>query len=146
MFDAVEFSGDKYKEEVWIPKTSDTQEGVYRHLKQLCFGEERFDGPLPEVSVSRCSLDIGFISLNGKVKIAYEIDGPDHVEEYDRRRDYYLKVQRGWTVYRIRVDAVDAYGFDTIARMICCHLLYQLGFIKEKHWLPGVIETYNAIH
>lgn len=145
MFEAVNFPGDAY-ENVWVPQPSWTQQEVYRHLRIISFGENRFDGPMPEVGVSRSSLDIGFISLNGKIKIAYEIDGPDHIEEYDKRRDTFLHKQRGWKVFRVNCHDIDEIGFDAIARMIYCHLLYQLGLIKDKHWLPGVITSYNVVH
>lgn len=145
MFEEVQFPGDKYND-VWVPKPSFTQLELYTQLYKLGFGENRFDGPFPEVSVSRSSLDIGFISLHGQNKIAYEIDGPDHVEEYDKRRDSFLLMQRGWKVFRVDCHDIDSIGFEAIARMIYCHALYQFGLIKTKHWFPGVITSYSVVH
>ncbi|MBY0078521.1 DUF559 domain-containing protein [Priestia aryabhattai] len=135
----------------YAPKVSETHKSVYEELFILVrglVGEERFDGPWMEHRVSRSSLDIGFIKgflnpIKGLTKIAYEIDGPDHDEEYDKRRDWYLLNKQGWYIFRIKVETIDELGAKKVAQEIYDHLLYHLGFVKQKRWLPKVISTYQ---
>lgn len=147
MFEEIHFSGEGY-DKIWIPRTSTTQIGVFNELRRLCFGEDRFDGPMQEVGLSRSSLNIGFMSIIGNQKIGYEVDGPTHVESeaYDRKRDYYLLKQRGWQIYRINYKYVDQYGYTYIAKTILYHLLYELGLTEYKLWNPEIITSFTIIH
>lgn len=145
MFGGVNFPGDRF-EGIFVPKPSWTQSRLYEGLFKLCLGEEKFDGPFQEFSVSRCSMDTGFISLKGNIKLAYEVDGPTHNPDKDRVRDLYLKRRRGWLVFRVDCKEIDRLGFDRMVRMIYCHALYQFGFIEEKLWDPNVITSYTVLH
>ncbi|MGG0476189.1 hypothetical protein ABEY96_28845 [Priestia aryabhattai] len=142
------FTSKESDKTVYAPQVSYTHKGVYEELFTLCRGDERFDGPWIEHRVSRCSLDIGIIKglqnpVKGLHKIAYEVDGYNHSEEYDRRRDWFLFNKHNWYIFRISVDAIDLLGYKSVAQQIYNHLLYQFGFVKEKNWLPGVISTYQ---
>jgi hypothetical protein len=129
--------------EIFVPQPSLTQMEVYRELYKLCHGDNRFDGPILEYRVSRCSLDISFIKNNVQ-KIAYEIDGKDHDKDYDQRRDGFLLNRKGWRVFRVSVKTVDELGADKVADTIYNHLLYQFGYTKVKFFFQWVIEDYNA--
>ncbi|MGD6794687.1 hypothetical protein [Metabacillus indicus] len=126
-------------EEVYVPEPSKTQLEVRHALYQLCWDDNRFEGPGLELRTGRCSHDIHFLGLNGE-KIAYEIDGKDHNWNDDKKRDYFLRLKFGWTVFRVDIIDVDAFGFKKIAEMIHCHLLNELG-IESGIVIPGIISN-----
>lgn len=112
--------------ELWNepPCPSETAMKVIRELHRLGREVYNIEGPAHEFRVSRVWLDIAYL-LEG-LKIAYEIDGPDHYTqkqmEYDKKRDAYLKSE-GWIVIRISYKRIDKEGPEVVAEWIIQDLL-----------------------
>lgn len=147
MLNSINPGFNEERKEIYAPKISITQLEVWEELYKLCWGDDRFDGPGLEYRTSQCSLDIFFIKRDktGVKKIGYEIDCDKwHDPERDEKRDWYLFKNHDWLVFRVNCEDIDLFGPSVIARQIYSHLMYHLGFVKTKDWLPGVITSYTS--
>lgn len=128
------------EDEFYVPQPSFTQKEVYFSLYEICWNDNRFEGPGLELRTGRCSHDIIFLGANGE-KIAYEIDCQDyHNPESDKKRDYYLQLKFGWKVFRVDCRDIDQLGFVKMGELIFAHLLNELG-LESRIILPGAIVT-----
>ncbi|WP_449537903.1 hypothetical protein [Ferdinandcohnia sp. Marseille-Q9671] len=137
------FPEERVNQGLFVPTPSKVQQEVYHELYKRCWNDNRFEGPGFELRTGRCSQDIIFLGAKGE-KICYEIDCEDyHNKEADKKRDYFLKLEFGWKIYRVNVKHIDSFGEEQIAEMIFQHLMKQLGF-ESGIILPGIINSYQA--